>query len=255
MCVFGDAYSKYYNLLYNDKDYYNEYIYIRDIIKKYRNEENIKEILDIGCGTGKHLLCFKKDGFNVSGVDASPDMLKEAQRVLNQTENIVCCKAADFKFNKKFDVIISLFHVMSYQTDTMELEKVFLNVSNHLTDNGIFIFDFWYGPAVLSDPPVVRIKRLEDNKIRITRIAEPVLNYNENIVDVNYEILVENRKTYFLERIIENHKMRYWFLPEIKHFGIRTGLSYIASHKWLDVISLSERTWYGLVLLGKCKKF
>ena len=32
---------------------------------------------------------------------------------------------------------------------------------------GIFIFDFWYGPAVLADPPAVRIKRLENERMKV----------------------------------------------------------------------------------------
>jgi len=67
---FGNLYSKYYNLLYKDKNYQEEYNYIRELIKQHRNNI-IKNILDIGCGTGKHLKFFKEDGYTVSGVDVS----------------------------------------------------------------------------------------------------------------------------------------------------------------------------------------
>jgi len=231
---FGKTYSKYYNLFYKDKNYQEEYNYIRDLIKKHGNTGN-KNILDIGCGTGKHLSLFKKDGYTVSGVDLSENMISEAKKYLQQEEGFICCKASDFKFNTKFDIIVSLFHVMSYQTENDELEKVFQNVSEHLTEGGLFIFDFWYGPAVLTDPPVVKIKRLEDDEVNITRVTEPVMRYNENIVDVNFEVLLEDKKTHLVEKINETHKMRYLFLPEIDMLAKKTGLKIEKSYNMDDL--------------------
>jgi SAM-dependent methyltransferase len=250
MDTFGKTYSKYYNLLYKDKNYLEEYTYIRELLEKHGNGNN-KNILDIGCGTGKHLSFFKKDGYAVSGVDVSENMICEARKYLQQEENLLCCKASEFKFNKKFETIISLFHVMSYQTENDELEKVFQNVSEHLEDGGLFIFDFWYGPAVLSDPPVVKIKRLEDDEVKITRITEPVMRYNENIVDVNFEVLIEYKRTHLLERLYETHKMRYLFLPEIEIFAKNTGFHIIDFYEWMSKESLSNDTWYGVGVFKK----
>jgi len=249
MSVFGEAYAKYYNLLYKDKNYLEEYTYIREILEKHG--ANGKTILDIGCGTGKHLNFFKKDGFSVSGVDMSENMISEAKKYLQQEENLICAKASEFQFAKKFDAIVSLFHVMSYQTENSELEKVFKNVSEHLAEGGLFVFDFWYGPAVLTDPPVVRIKRLEDDETKITRITEPEMRYNENIVDVNFEVIIEDKKTHIAERINETHNMRYLFLPEIIYLAERTELSFVAAYNWMDFSSLTEKNWYGLVVLKK----
>jgi SAM-dependent methyltransferase len=247
---FGKTYSKYYNLLYKDKNYQEEYNYISDLIKKHGNNKN-KNVLDIGCGTGKHLSFFKKDGYVVSGIDVSENMISEARKYLQQENDLICCKASEFKFKKKFDVIISLFHVISYQTENDELEKVFQNVSEHLTDGGLFIFDFWYGPAVLTDPPVVKIKRLEDDEVKITRITEPIMRYNENIVDVNFEVLIEDKKTHLLEKLTEMHKMRYLFLPEIEMFAIKSGLKIVKSYKWMSCENLLSAYWYGVIIIKK----
>jgi len=245
---FGKTYSKYYNLLYKDKCYQEEYTYICELIKKHGNTSN-KNILDIGCGTGKHLSFFKKGGYTVSGVDVSENMIDEAKKYLQQEEDLICCKASEFVFNKKFETIISLFHVMSYQTENDELEKVFKNISEHLTDGGLFIFDFWYGPAVLTDPPVVRVKRLEDEEVNITRIAEPLMRYNENIVDVNFEVIVEDKKTHVVEKLHEMHKMRYLFLPEIELLADKAELKVVKSYKWMTDEDLSSDSWYGVIVL------
>jgi SAM-dependent methyltransferase len=241
MKIFGKAYSKYYNLLYKDKNYQNEYKYIRELLEKHGNGSKTN-ILDIGYGTGKHLGFFKKDGYAVSGVDVSENMVCEARKYLDQEEDLICCKASGFKFNRKFETIISLFHVMNYQTENDEFKKVFQNVSKHLIVGGLFIFDFWYGPAVLTDPPVVKIKRLEDDEVKITRITEPVMRYNENIVDVNFEVIIEDKKTCNIERITETHSMRYLFLPEIKYLSEECNLSVISSYTWFNFEILSDKS-------------
>jgi SAM-dependent methyltransferase len=247
---FGKTYSKYYNLLYKDKSYRGEYIYIRELIKNHGNNGD-KNILDIGCGTGKHLSLFKEDGYTVSGVDVSENMIREARKYLQQEDDLICCRASEFEFNRKFETIISLFHVMSYQTENNELEKVFQNVSTHLTGGGLFIFDFWYGPAVLTDPPVVKVKRLEDNEVKITRITEPIMHYNDNIVDVNFEVIIEDKKTQIIEKLYETHRMRYLFLPEIELFANMTGLKIVKSYKWMTYENLSSDSWYGLVIMNR----
>lgn len=250
MSVFGETYAKYYNLLYKDKNYKKEFDYIHGIIKAFSNKD-CKTILDVGCGTGRHLSFFKNAEYSVSGIDLSENMINEAKKILGQEKDLICCKASDFKTDKKYDVIISLFHVMSYQIENKELDLVFKNISKNLCDGGLFIFDFWYGPAVLSDPPVVRIKRLENEEIKITRITEPVMHYNENIVDVNFEVLIEDKKTHILETLKETHKMRYFFLPEFELFTKSAGLKILGFFEWMNKKSLSSNSWYGVGILQK----
>lgn len=250
MSTFGENYSRYYDLLYKDKDYKSEVDYISEIISRYIRYKPAS-LLDIGCGTGKHLKFFKEKGFNVAGVDLSENMISEAKKHLGQDEDLCCGKASEFNLGRKFDVIVSLFHVMSYQTENSELEKVFNNVHNHLNDGGLFIFDFWYGPAVLSDTPVVKIKRLEDDNIRVMRVTEPVMHVNKNMVDVNFEILIEDKKKKTFERITEKHELRYLFLPEIGRFVSNAGFKLIASFEWMKYSGLCSNSWYGLSLIRK----
>jgi len=250
MNTFGKYYSKYYDLFYKEKDYKGEAHYINELIKKF-SPINCKTLLDIGCGTGKHLKFFKELGYSVSGIDLSQDMIDEAKKNLSQNKGLFCCNSNDFNLNSKYDVIISLFHVMNYIIKNEDLEKTFKNISLHLSKGGIFIFDFWYGPAVLSDKPSVKIKRLEDNSIKVTRITEPEFIENENIVDVNFEVIIEDKKTLSVEKIYETHEMRYLFLPEIEQFLDIANLKVIDFFQWLSLEKkLSFDSWYGVLVIG-----
>lgn len=72
MSAFG-AYSRYYNLFYQDKDYPGEAEYVNGLIRKHH--PGATTILDLGCGTGRHDLLLAKMGYEVTGVDRSEEML------------------------------------------------------------------------------------------------------------------------------------------------------------------------------------
>jgi len=181
MSVF-EAYSMYYNLLYKDKDYEGETEYIINLLKK--NNTQLIDILDLGCGTGRHDYILAQKGYRVHGVDLSEDMLLKAQQ-LSQPNSLSFSHGdiRKFKVEKKFDAVISLFHVISYQTQNIDLIDAFSTAAYHLDKGGVFVFDFWYGPAVLTQKPETRIKELEDDNIYVRRLATPNLCENKNIVE------------------------------------------------------------------------
>jgi len=237
-----NEYSVYYDLLYKDKNYYQEVEYIINLFGKYSSSKP-NNILDIGCGTGIHASILADKGYNVTGIDLSESMIKIAQKIKNKNLNFLFGDARSFKIEKKFDTVLSLFHVASYQTTNEDLNLYFSNVSNHLIKNGLFIFDCWYGPAVLTNLPSNRVKRLENEEVKITRIAEPVIYPDSNCVDVNYEIFIENKKNKILHKINETHKMRYLFKTEIDILLVKNNLSLLNYEEWITSKRPGFDTW------------
>jgi SAM-dependent methyltransferase len=244
--VFG-TYSKYYSLLYKDKDYTGEARFVQDLIRKYHPDA--KTILDLGCGTGMHSMLLAEKGYDVTGVDMSEGMLSAARSHLASSR--FCSSAVQFvqndirevRLNRSFDIIVSLFHVLSYQVTNDDLLSVFATVKAHLSPAGIFLFDCWYGPAVLTDRPAVRIKRLEDDEVSITRIAEPEMHPNSNIVDVKYHIIVKNKANDHYDEIRETHRMRYLFKPEIELLLKTSGLRIEDAFEWVTGKRTGFDTW------------
>jgi len=244
MNQFGDLYSQYYDLLYQDKDYSAEADYIDTLIKDHN--QNVKTILDLGCGTGKHdvLLCDK--GYTVHGVDISKEMLDIAEIRRKDKENKLTFSQSDITqlhLNQKFDAVVSLFHVMSYQNTNIALDKVFAGVRNHLNEGGLFIFDFWYGPAVLTDLPKTTIKRLENEFIKVTRIAESKLHAQLNTVDVNFNVFVTQKEKGTSIEKKELHTMRYFFDTELEMLCEKHGFSIEARYGWLGDENPGFDTW------------
>ncbi|MGL5807353.1 MAG: class I SAM-dependent DNA methyltransferase, partial [Xenococcaceae cyanobacterium] len=187
MSVFAN-YSRYYNLLYKDKNYRGEAKFVHELLATHA--PNAKSILELGCGTGIHATLLAELGYEVYGVDLSEGMLEQAQQNLNSLSPELSSRlqfsqgdVRNVRVDRTFDVAISLFHVISYQTSNKDLEDAIITAKTHLKPGGIFLFDCWYGPTVLSDRPAVRVKRLEDEEIIVTRVAEPVMYANDNLVD------------------------------------------------------------------------
>ena len=243
-------YAEYYDLLYKDKDYKAETNYVEDLLNKY-SANKIETILDLGCGTGKHDNLFAKKAYKVTGVDLSEEMINIANENRYENTDFLKGDVRNINLNEKFDAIVSLFHVASYQTSNKDFENYLKTAFKHLKENGLFIFDFWYGPAVLTDRPVVRVKRLENDKIKITRISEPDFHPNKNIVDVNFEIQIKNKQKNETKKIIEIHNMRYWFMPEIELISQNSGFSVIKSFEWMTKNELNFNSWNGVIILKK----
>jgi len=254
MSVFGD-YARYYELLYRDKNYAAEAGYIHAMIQNYA--ANAHNLLELGCGNGAHATLLSEYGYHVSGVDSSPDMLHRARERLtglppDQATRLKFYEGdiRSIRLDRAFDVVISLFHVMSYQASNESLRAAFETASQHLNPGGIFLFDGWYGPGVLTDRPSVRIKRSEDEAVKITRIAEPELYPNENIVEVHYTVIVQDKPTGVSREIHETHRMRYFFLPELEVMLDCAGFKIIQTEEWLTGELLGFKSW-NLVVVAR----
>ncbi len=217
MEVFGN-YAYYYNSFYKDKNYAAEADTVSALLKRYSVSEPVR-VLDMGCGTGRHDLELLKHGYQIRGIDISETMIEIAKRCLNSTNvDRLSFEVGDIRAyhtENPYDSVISLFHVMSYQTDNDALLGALQTASDALNTGGILLFDSWYGPGVLSDKPSVRVKQVEDEQNVLIRYADPVLHAQENLVDVNYNVLVIDKKTGVARQIEESHVMRYLFTPEV----------------------------------------
>ncbi|MCX7148604.1 MAG: methyltransferase domain-containing protein [Rhodocyclales bacterium] len=246
-----DAYARYYDLLYQDKDYAAEAAYVDAQIQK--STPAARRILELGCGTGAHAEHLARMGYTVRGVDRSAAMLAGAEKRKSGLPAEVAARLSfslgdvrSARTGEIFDAVISLFHVMSYQISDADLDSTFETAATHLQPGGSFLFDFWYGPAVLAQQPGTRVRRLADDEIEVTRIAEPVMLPDENRVNVNYTVFVKQKASAEITEITETHAMRYLFTPELKR--LRQGrFAHGESRAWMSDAPLDAQSWTGLI--------
>jgi SAM-dependent methyltransferase len=247
MRTFGE-YAAYYDGLYREKDYAAEAAFVLGLARQHCPQA--QSLLELGCGTGSHAEHLSAAGVQVHGVDSSAPMLDLArarqQRLPREVASRLMFSHGDvrhLRISETFDAAISLFHVVSYQVSNQDLRDCFATAKRHLKPGGVFVFDCWYGPAVLTDPPGVRVRRWEDAAASVTRIAEPTLHANENIVDVNYTLFVRDRASSVTRVLKELHRMRYLFRPEVEMLASAAGLEMIEARAWMSEREPGRDSW------------
>lgn len=242
-------YSKYYDLLYQDKDYANEANFVLKKLRKY--QPKLSSILELGSGTGNHAHFLARDLNKMVGIEQSKEMLEMSAQ--KQIPNFIALNSSisNFSYPDRFDSAIALFHVISYLTDLKELISCFNCVNQHLNNDGLFLFDVWYTPCVLTEKPAVRVKRWENEEIKITRIAEPKSDWNESIVKVNFEVHVQDKKNDKSFILNEMHPMRHFTLTEIKLLSQLTGFEVMEYAEFLTDKPLNQDTWGAYFILRK----
>lgn len=253
MSVF-DEYARYYNLLYADKDYDAEVGYVDQLLKKHATKP-VEHIVDIGSGTGNHDLLLARKGYRVDGVDRAVNMVDIARARVKPGLAVTFHQgdAASFDLGIKADAVVSLFHVMSYLTATDELAAAFANARRHVSSGGLFAFDFWYGPAVLTERPTERLKTMQDDATDVYRFASPVLRENDNVVEVRYKVVVVDRATQQARTIDELHEMRYFFLPELSYLLDRAGFDICAALRWMSLTESPGCHSWNACMVGRAR--
>ena len=250
--VFDDAYASYYDLLYRDKNYAAEAASVANSFKQHGIESGA--LLDLGCGTGKHAFELARLGYHVLGIERSDAMLRQAsKRPVRNAGGRLEFETGDvrsYRSTRVFDAVVSLFHVVSYQTTNEDLIATLETAAHHLRQGGLFIFDCWYGPAVLTELPSTRIKRVGDETVTILRVAEPSLDVRKNLAVIDYTILIQ-RIDRELQEWHETHFMRYLFEPELDELLKRTGFELCDAYESATGRSLGADTWSATLVAKK----
>ena len=129
-------------------DYSKEVEVIKNIVGKRRT------LLELGSGTGNLIIPLAKSGFDVTGIDNSPVMIK----ILKQKQQKESITFPNFKadqrklsLGRKFEVIVASggliwfvtlknkLYLSMYGSLYKDVEKTFENVSNHLEKGGLFL--------------------------------------------------------------------------------------------------------------------
>lgn len=242
MSVFNE-YARFYDLFYRDKDYAGEAAYVGDLLRQHAPQA--VELLNLGCGSGRHDRELLRQGYRISGVDCSTEMLTTARRESSGLEGLDY-HAGDIRsirLDRQYDAVVSLFHVISYQTTNDDLLAAFATARAHLAAGGVFIFDCWYGPGVLTDRPEVRTRRYEDDEVAVTRSAHPVMHPDLDVVAVQYQLDIQHKPGGSTEQVGEIHRMRYLFQPELQLLLSLTGFVVIEAQEWLSGKPLTLDTW------------
>ncbi len=141
-----DLLAPIYDKINAELDYSAWADFIEEIIRREYREGTPELVLDLGCGTGKMTLELARRGYDMTGVDISPEMLDIA-RGEAEREGIadrilwLCQDMRSFELYGTVDVAVSCLDSINHLTGIKELSDCLSLVHNYLVPDGLFIFD------------------------------------------------------------------------------------------------------------------
>ena len=191
-----EQYGKYYDLFNEKKDYTAEAAYVLELARDHN--PSTSRLLEMGCGTGGHAFPLAGLDCSVLGIDVSPEMIDRARLRLAasaQHTDELHFEVGDlrtYRAHATFDAIISLFHVISYQTTDADLLSAFRTARAHVAPGGLFLFDAWYGPAVKADPPYSRTRNYRGDRLTASRTSTPTVYAERNVVHIEFRFEIKD---------------------------------------------------------------
>lgn len=131
---------KYYDKFFieerpKEKSIANEVEYVLNRLKEYGF--NMENLLDVGCGTGYHSQLISERISRVEGCDISEDMIAYAKENHKTGNNHFTVKDITKEcYAETFSGVISLSHVIGYQYDNENVEKMLSNINRSLQLGG-----------------------------------------------------------------------------------------------------------------------
>ena len=102
------------------------------------------QVLELACGTGALAVEFAKNGFDVTGLDLSEEMLTLASdRAIQEDVSIswVAGDMLDLTDIGKYQAVTCFSDSLCYMQDATQVQQVFKGVYQLLEESGTFIFD------------------------------------------------------------------------------------------------------------------
>ncbi len=214
--VFGTGYAGAYDSTYREKDYASECDVLEAAFHRVSGRK-LRSVLDLGCGTGGHALELAKRGYEVTGVDRSTEMLRRAAGKVGSEGLPVrwhCADIRDFDLGQRFDAAISMFAVVGYVTSNPGLLGCFQSVRRHVSKGSPFVFDVWFGPAVLAIRPEPRRRAIDVDGQTIDRTVSTVIDLTAQCCRMVYSLSRAGEQSG--ERYCEEHEVRFFFPQEIR---------------------------------------
>lgn len=201
-------------------------------------------ILDLYCGYGRHAIELAKQGFNVTGIDATQDFLDIAAQKAQEAGVNVTFKQQDMRelnYAQEFAAVINMFAAFGYFTDD-ENANIIKLIANALKPQGLFLIDLLNRDWMVSN-----------NLNRYWRhpSGEYVLSYKvqleKGIATMKRQLINQITGT----KIQYDFILRAYSLPEMANILSHSGLSILETYGGFDGRPYSSETPRMIILAKK----
>lgn len=172
-----------YDLIYSRfKDYVTETAALHALIQ--RLHPGARTLLDVACGSGEHARLLAERGYDVAGVDLSPEFVALAAAKIPQGDFRVA-DMVDFDLGRRFDVVACLFSSIAYACTSERITRALACIARHLADGGVAIVEPWFEPGFLTDGRIT-VNTAERADVHVCRMARTAIEGRISRLEFHY---------------------------------------------------------------------
>lgn len=191
----------------------------------FSQEKNL--IVELGCGTGSFSQVLYSRGYDIIGIDISPDMLDLARKKSIEAGMDIMYLEQDMRELDLYctaGTIVSVCDSINYILEDEDVVETFRLVNNFLYPGGVFIFDF---NTVHKYRDVIGDATIAENREDCSFIWENYYHDNEHINEYDLTIFARCGGKDVFRRSMETHFQRGYDLDEMVNFVKEAGLEFI----------------------------
>ena len=205
-----------------------EYSTVEDSEDALNEEKNL--VVELGCGTGSFTQVMKRLGYDIMGIDMSPEMLNLARNKSAEAGLDIMYLEQDMRELDLYctaGTIVSVCDSVNYVLEDEEIIETFRLVNNFLYPGGVFIFDF---NTLFKYRDVIGDTTIAENRDDCSFIWDNYYDDDSHINEYDLTIFakVDSEKELFA-RSVETHYQRGYTLDEMKYFVEAAGLSFVTA--------------------------
>ncbi|MDF2438286.1 MAG: Methyltransferase type 11 [Bacteroidota bacterium] len=139
--------SPYYHTLYKNRNHDEAELFIDKLISFFAPPPHAR-FLDLACGKGRHSIFLNRHGFDVTGVDLSPESIKSASEFENEQLHFYVHDMRRLFRTNYFDFILNLFTSFGYFEHDRDEAATIDAIAKGLKPEGVFVIDFFNAEKV-----------------------------------------------------------------------------------------------------------
>lgn len=242
---YAEWFNEDYARIYHYRDAKEAATFIEELIKRLNHSINYR-ILDIGCGTGRHVQHLLSKYEHVIGVDLSMTLLS-----MRSSKSLPVLRAdmrrLPFSPNS-FDLILNLFTAFGYFEDDEEHYKCILNWSDLLSPEGIMIIDYLNSEKVIGEVKqgINLVSKVDAGEYQVFTTKDVIQIDNLNYINKKIKITDKGSESRLFEE-----KVRLFTQEEFRRMLANAGLEIVGFY---GDYSFSEFTAESPRLIIKAKK-
>ncbi len=204
--------------------------------------EDGKRFLDVGCGTGSMTILLAKEGFDVTGVDLSTDMLMVAKEKAEAERVNLSLFQQDMRELEGlgvFDCVTILCDSLNYILTEEDVKRTFLSAGSHLKTGGLLLFDVH---SLHKINEIFIGQTFGSNEEKLSYIWQCYQGELENSVEHELSFFLQNEDSY--ERYDELHTQRTFSVDDYCNWLNECGFEHLdisADFKGIGPTEESER--------------